>query len=102
MVRMIGALARPWAAALGILTVLAVAGSSGGAADATTGALALTLSAAVLALALILAVALPAGEHAPLTRPRAQIDVSALVAQSHPDAAGHARPRAPGSAATAA
>lgn len=35
-------------------------------------------------------------------RPRRAIDVSTLVSQSDPDASGHARPRAPGSAAHAA
>lgn len=95
----LGAQVRVALACLGLLAVLVAAGST----DAvTTGALALALAAVAVTVALVVAVA--SLSHAPglLTRPRAQIDPSALVSQSDPDAAGHSRPRAPGAAASAA
>jgi hypothetical protein len=59
--------------------------------------------AVVAVLALTLALAAPA---ASATRAQAHplraIDVSVQLSQSHPDAAGHRRPRAPGLAASAA
>ncbi len=76
------------AAALGLVTMP----------DAT----ALGVAIALLALAtLTIAVALslvPPG-HASTAHPLRAIDVSTLLAQSDPDAAGHPRPRAPGVAA---
>lgn len=65
--------------------------------DATALGLAIALVAVT---ALVVAVALSirpaAGARAP--HPWRAIDVSALLAQSDPDAAGHPRPRAPGAA----
>lgn len=62
------------------------------------------IAVAVLALVMVALVASgvvePAGS--PRAHPRRAIDVSSLLAQSDPDAAGHPRPRAPGSAAPAA
>ena len=49
-------------------------------------------------LAIALALVRPIfGIHS-VPHPRRAIDVSALLAQSDPDAAGHPRPRAPGAA----
>ena len=63
-------------------------------------------AAAVAALAVLaLAVALvdpPASAIGSSPHPLRAIDVSVQVAQSHPDAPGHPRPRAPGIAASAA
>lgn len=86
-------------ACLGLLTVLVAAGSADA---ATTGTLALALTAVAIAVALVVAVASRSTAPEQLSRPRAQIDPSALVSQSDPDAAGHSRPRAPGAAASAA
>ena len=94
-----GAQVRVALACLGLLTVLVVAGSADA---ATTGALALALTAVAVAIALVVAVASRSAAPGLLSRPRAQIDPSALVSQSDPDAAGHSRPRAPGVAASAA
>lgn len=47
-------------------------------------------------------VGLPATSGRSVAHPRRSIDASAPLAQSDPDAAGHARPRAPGHAASAA
>lgn len=59
--------------------------------------------AAVALLALTLAlVELPASAVGSSPHPRRAIDVSVQLTQSHPDAPGHARPRAPGFAASAA
>ncbi len=58
--------------------------------------LAIVLAAAIAVTAVVLLAVLPAlvaGSAPPAPRP---IDPSAPLAQSHPDAAGHARPRAPG------
>ena len=60
-------------------------------------ALAVALAALVLTVALVLPDALL--RSAP--HPRRAIDVSVLLAQSHPDAGGHPRPRAPGVASAA-
>ncbi|HBS09490.1 MAG TPA: hypothetical protein DEA69_11920 [Microbacterium sp.] len=69
-------------------------------ADANTVTLAVvvvtTIALAVLALH---AIARPSSARQRLTRAGRQIDPSALVEQSDPDAEGHARPRAPGLAA---
>ncbi|GAA2007925.1 DUF6412 domain-containing protein [Microbacterium ulmi] len=56
---------------------------------------------AILALA-VCVVAGPGILRASWTAPRRERDPSAVVAQSDPDAAGHARPRAPSVAASAA
>lgn len=85
------------AVALGFAVVAAVLG----AVDPASGAVVLAV-AATLAIALCLAAAAPAAPPPLSARPRAAIDVSVLVAQSDPDAAGHPRPRAPGRAASAA
>jgi len=45
---------------------------------------------------------LPIGARPAVSRPRRAIDASVPLAQSDPDAPGHARPRAPGLAAPAA
>lgn len=62
---------------------------------------ALLLVAAVTIL-LLQAAGSPRSTRASLVRPGGAIDVSVAVAQSDPDAAGHSRSRAPGSAASAA
>ena len=95
----LGAQVRVALACLGLLTVLVAAGSADA---ATTGALALALTAVAVAVALVVAVASLSVAPELLSRPRAQIDPSALVSQSDPDAAGHSRPRAPGAAVPAA
>ncbi|MFD0790461.1 DUF6412 domain-containing protein [Microbacterium insulae] len=68
---------------------------------------ALVVAAAVFAAVAVLALSLAgSGASAPATgtspHPMRGIDVSTLLTQSDPDAAGHARPRAPGAAAPAA
>ena len=69
-------------------------------ADANTVTLAVvvvtTIALAVLALH---AIARPGSAQQRLARADGEIDPSALVEQSDPDAEGHARPRAPGLAA---
>jgi len=55
-----------------------------------------TVALAILALH---SVTRPASAQQQLARAAGEIDRSALVEQSDPDAAGHARPRAPGRAA---
>lgn len=56
----------------------------------------------VAALAVALFVIAPTSHARGLQHPRVDSDVRVLPAQSDPDAAGHPRPRAPGSAAAAA
>ncbi len=56
---------------------------------------------AILAVA-VSAIVGPGVHRAPWSTPRRERDPSAVVAQSDPDAEGHARPRAPGAAASAA
>lgn len=68
---------------------------------------ALVFAAAVIAAVAVFALSLtPAGSSSPATgtspHPLRAIDVSTRLTQSDPDAAGHARPRAPGAAASAA
>jgi len=63
---------------------------------------AVALVAALLATAILLSIAPQDAARTSLARPRRGIDVSALIAQSDPDAAGHPRSRAPGSVASAA
>ena len=57
---------------------------------------------AALVVALAWAVVAPPSRRAALVRPRRSIDLSAELAQSDPDAAGHPRSRAPGVVASAA
>ncbi|KRB38423.1 UNVERIFIED_CONTAM: DUF6412 domain-containing protein [Microbacterium sp. SLM126] len=56
---------------------------------------------AVLAITLTL-VELPVSATGSSPHPLRAIDVSVRLTQSHPDAPGHSRPRAPGAAASAA
>lgn len=83
-----------------MLTALRVvplpAGTSAG---GMLGIAAVLIAVAVLAIALAL-VRPVFGIHS-VPHPRRAIDVSALLAQSDPDAAGHPRPRAPGAALAA-
>lgn len=73
------------AAALGIIAVP----------DAAALGLAIALVAlATLTIVVALSLAPPSASSAP--HPLRAIDVSAMLAQSDPDAAGHPRPRAPG------
>lgn len=62
-------------------------------------AVAVTLLAAALVAVLLQASGGSLSTYASLMRPRRAIDVSALLAQSDPNASGHPRPRAPGIAA---
>ncbi|WP_439593384.1 DUF6412 domain-containing protein [Microbacterium sp.] len=64
--------------------------------------IAIALVAATVVVATILAVAVPHTESASPAHPARAIDVSSPLAQSDPDASGHPRPRAPGSAVSAA
>ena len=84
---------------LGIAGVLDVA-TIGGVTSAV--ALAITLMSATVVLLTVAAVthAAPGGASPP--HPRRAIDASAPLSQSDPDAPGHARPRAPQFAASAA
>ena len=76
------------AATLGIVTVP----------DAAALGLAIALVAlATLTIVVALSLVPPSASSAP--HPLRAIDVSAMLAQSDPDAAGHPRPRAPGVAA---
>jgi hypothetical protein len=59
------------------------------------------VAVAVIAVSLSL-VELPGSEVGSSPHPQRAIGLSVQLAQSHPDAAGHARPRAPGCAASAA
>ena len=67
---------------------------------------AIAFAAAALAVAVVAftftLVDLPASAVGSSPHPHRAIDVSVQLAQSHPDAAGHSRPRAPGFAASAA
>jgi uncharacterized protein (DUF58 family) len=94
--RIFGILVRLSLAALGVVALVSTAAAID---TSTSGALAIALGAAALLSALAIAVAFPVRAVERLARPRSEIDVSTLVAQSHPDAAGHSRPRAPGFAA---
>ena len=58
--------------------------------------------ALVLAAVVVIVLGSPRSIRASLARPARAIGVSATVAQSDPDAAGHPRSRAPGIAASAA
>ncbi len=93
MLESIGSLVRVLLAALGLVAVP----------EPSAVALAVAAVAAVAVLALAAAILeLPASAGRSAPHPRRAIDVGALLGQSHPDAAGHARPRAPGFAASAA
>lgn len=94
--RILGILVRVSLGALGVVALLSAAASLEA---STTGALAIALGAAALLTALAISLVVPSPAFEPLSRPSCEIDVSTLVAQSHPDAAGHSRPRAPGFAA---
>lgn len=77
-----------------------------GAAAAPDSGFAAVAAAALVALAVVAvalhAVGIRAGGGRSSAHPHTSIDVSAPLSQSDPDAAGHARPRAPGLAASAA
>ncbi|MDW4573742.1 hypothetical protein R8Z57_13255 [Microbacterium sp. M3] len=71
--------------------------------DAGALVLALTVVATLAVLAVALAILLsPAHAVATTTHPRRAIRDATRLTASHPDAPGHSRPRAPGSAALAA
>lgn len=67
----------------------------------TGGMLGIALLVAVAVLAIALAVVTPLFGIRSTPHPRRAIDVSTVLAQSDPDAAGHPRPRAPGVAPAA-
>lgn len=85
--------------ALHLLTALVV-----GVAAPEAGALGLAIAvlAVTVAVAVALAVAAPDAAQRSGPHPRRAIDLSSPLTQSDPDASGHPRPRAPGSAAPAA
>lgn len=65
----------------------------------------LTLAAGVGAALIVVTLLRVAAPHLVVHRrgsPHSAVDISVLLAQSDPDAAGHPRPRAPGLAASAA
>lgn len=64
-------------------------------------ALGLTAVAVAVVVAHLLAVVLGLHARQRSGPPRAPVDLVARIAWSHPDADGHARPRAPGAVATA-
>lgn len=86
----------------GALHVLLALAGLVGVADGST--LALTVALIALALAVAVLRGIDASTRATRTRahPRRAMDLSSPLSQSDPDAAGHARPRAPGLAAPAA
>ncbi len=86
-----------------IAVVLGTIGFAGTADAGATGTItiALALLAASVVLLTLVAMTHPAPGGASPPHPRRAIDVSSLLAQSDPDAAGHPRPRAPQSVATA-
>ena len=86
--------------ALGLITTTGVATDPSIAAIATFAAVAVT-ALTTLAIAAH-ALGIPIASGGSLSHPRTQIDASAPLTQSDPDAAGHPRPRAPGIAASAA
>jgi hypothetical protein len=71
---------------------------------ASTGALGMTIAlvSAVALLVSLLTLLLPSANRTSPAHPARAIDISIPLAQSDPDASGHARPRAPGFAASAA
>ena len=73
-----------------------------GASEAGSATLWAVVLAAAVVLVLVQAVGSPRSVQASLVRPGRAIDVSAALAQTDPDAAGHPRSRAPGIAAPAA
>ena len=88
-----------------LLNVLLVT-SGAAAVTGTASAILTTMTVATVLSALVVLALSTAGSrsdaHHWLAQPRRSIDVSALLPQSDPDAAGHPRPRAPGVAAPAA
>lgn len=78
-------------ASLGLLAVPDLAGIG-----------AVVVLAAAITLVALVVWALPGAAHRLPGHPSRAIDVSTLLSQSDPDAAGHPRPRAPQSAASAA
>jgi hypothetical protein len=73
-----------------------------GASQAGSATMWAVLLAAAVVVVLLQTVASPRSMRDSLARPERAIDVSAALAQSDPDAAGHPRSRAPGIAASAA
>jgi hypothetical protein len=67
----------------------------------TVAALGLTAVVVAVVVAQLLALVLGLDAHRPVTPVPASADLATRIAWSHPDADGHARPRAPGTAATA-
>lgn len=94
MIESIGALLQLMLTALGVVPL-----PSDAAAGGMLGIAAVLVALAVIALAVALVAPLFGVRSVP--HPRRAIDVSALLAQSDPDAAGHPRPRAPGVASAA-
>ncbi|QMU96247.1 hypothetical protein FVO59_02765 [Microbacterium esteraromaticum] len=94
MIEAIGMLLRVLLAALGAVPL-----PDGLSAGGMLSIAAVLVAAAVLAIALALLTPRSGIRSAP--HPRRAIDVSTLLAQSDPDAAGHPRPRAPGVAPAA-
>ena len=88
----------------GVHLLLATVGLIATSELASTGALGMAValvSAAVLLLSLLTLFRTSADRTSP-AHPARAIDISSPLAQSDPDASGHPRPRAPGSAASAA
>jgi Family of unknown function (DUF6412) len=92
MIDVIGAIVRLLLAALGVTS----------ATSASSLSVCAVLLAAALVIALVHSVHGPLSPRASLRRADGAIDVSVLLCQSDPDAAGHPRSRAPGLAASAA
>lgn len=82
-----------------MLTALGVVPLPSGTATGGMLTIAVVIALAVIAIALSLVTPVFGIRSAP--HPRRAIDVSTLLAQSDPDAAGHRRPRAPGVAPAA-
>jgi hypothetical protein len=88
----------------GLHLVLSALGLIGASELATVGAFGMTVAlvAAAIVLVATAGAALPDAAHSPRAHPSRAIDVSSPLSQSDPDASGHARPRAPGLAVSAA
>lgn len=97
MIHAIGSLLHVLLASLGVIV-----GTQPATASILTVSVTVAVLAAVLASIVLLGFSPSHAAHASLGRPRRSIDVSALIAQSDPDAAGHPRSRAPGFSASAA
>ena len=88
-----------------LLNVLLVTSGAAAVTGTASGILTTMTVAAVLTALVVLALSTAgsrANARSSLAQPRRAIDVSALLPQSDPDAAGHPRPRAPGAPAAAA